>query len=55
MRQLARAAGATPFMVLLAAFQALLLNPLSPNASGCRALLDDLLEVNKQHLQGTFF
>ncbi|MBX3180160.1 MAG: 6-phospho-beta-glucosidase [Candidatus Hydrogenedentes bacterium] len=38
-----------------AAFQALLLNPLTPNATGCRALLDDLLEVNKPHLQGTFF
>jgi 6-phospho-beta-glucosidase len=38
-----------------AAFQALLLNPLTPNASGCRKLLDDLLEVNKPHLQGTFF
>ncbi|MCF6284718.1 MAG: 6-phospho-beta-glucosidase [Candidatus Hydrogenedentes bacterium] len=37
------------------AFQALLLNPLMPNATGCRALLDDLLEVNKAHLQGTFF
>jgi len=38
-----------------AAFQALLLNPLTPDASGCRALLDDLLEVNRPHLQGTFF
>jgi 6-phospho-beta-glucosidase len=37
------------------AFQALLLNPLMPNATGCKALLDDLLEVNKSHLQGTFF
>ncbi len=36
------------------AFQALLANPLTPNASGCRRLLDDLLEVNKPHLQGTF-
>ncbi|MBI1317745.1 MAG: 6-phospho-beta-glucosidase [Candidatus Hydrogenedens sp.] len=38
-----------------AAFQALLLNPLTPDANGCRALLDDLLEVNRPHLQGTFF
>ncbi|MBI2423249.1 MAG: 6-phospho-beta-glucosidase [Candidatus Hydrogenedentes bacterium] len=37
------------------AFQALLLNPLTPNAGGCKALLDDLLEVNKPYLQGTFF
>jgi 6-phospho-beta-glucosidase len=38
-----------------AAYQALLLNPLTPNANGCKALLDDLLEVNRPHLQGTFF
>ena len=38
-----------------AAFQALLLNPLAPNASGCRALLDDVLETNKPYLKGTFF
>ena len=38
-----------------AAFQAMLTNPLMPGALGCKALLDDLLEVNKQHLQGTFF
>lgn len=37
------------------AFQALLLNPLTPNANGCKALLDELLEVNRPHLQGTFF
>jgi 6-phospho-beta-glucosidase len=37
------------------AYQALLLNPLTPNAGACRALLDDLLEINKPHLQGTFF
>lgn len=37
------------------AYQALLLNPLTPNANGCKALLDDLLEVNRPHLQGTFF
>jgi 6-phospho-beta-glucosidase len=38
-----------------AAYQALLLNPLTPNANGCKALLDDVLEVNKPYLQGTFF
>lgn len=38
-----------------AAFQALLLNPLTPNATGCRALLDELLEINRPYLQGTFF
>jgi 6-phospho-beta-glucosidase len=37
------------------AFQALLLHPLTPDATGCRALLNDLLEVNKPHLEGTFF
>ncbi|NUM52917.1 MAG: 6-phospho-beta-glucosidase [Candidatus Hydrogenedentes bacterium] len=37
------------------AFQALLEHPLTPDAAGCRALLDDLLEVNRAHLQGTFF
>ncbi|MDZ4859025.1 MAG: 6-phospho-beta-glucosidase [Candidatus Hydrogenedentes bacterium] len=37
------------------AFQALLGHPLTPNAIGCRKLLDDLLEVNRPHLQGTFF
>lgn len=37
------------------AFQALLSHPLTPNANGCRALLDDLLETNRPHLQGTFF
>lgn len=37
------------------AFQALLLHPLTPDATGCRALLNDLLEVNKPYLQGTFF
>ena len=30
-----------------AAFQALLIHPLTPNAKGCRALLDELLEVNR--------
>lgn len=37
------------------AYQALLLNPLMPNALGCEALLEDLLETHKAHLQGTFF
>ena len=39
-----------------AALQALLLNPLMPrSAVDCQALLDDVLETNKAHLQGTFF
>lgn len=38
-----------------AAFQAMLLHPLMPGANGCRVLLDELLEINKPHLQGTFF
>lgn len=38
-----------------AAFKAMLLNPLMPNARGCRALLDELLEINRPYLQGTFF
>lgn len=38
-----------------AAFQAMLANPLMPGALGCRALLEELLEVNKEHLKGTFF
>jgi 6-phospho-beta-glucosidase len=38
-----------------AALQAMLLNPLMPaNTSACQALLDELIEVNKSHLQGTF-
>jgi 6-phospho-beta-glucosidase len=37
------------------AFQAMLLNPLMPGAAGCRKLLDELLEINRAHLQGTFF
>lgn len=37
------------------AFQALLLHPLTPDASGCRALLKELLEINRPYLQGTFF
>lgn len=39
-----------------AAFQAMLLNPLMPrNAGKCRALLDELLAINKPHLMDTFF
>lgn len=37
------------------AFQALLENPLTPNANGTKVLLDELLEINKPYLQGTFF
>jgi len=37
------------------AFQAMLLHPLMPGAAGCKALLDDLLEINSPYLQGTFF
>ncbi|GMU93626.1 MAG: 6-phospho-beta-glucosidase [Candidatus Hydrogenedentota bacterium] len=38
-----------------AAFQALLEHPLTPDADGCRKLLDELLDVNREHLRGTFF
>jgi 6-phospho-beta-glucosidase len=38
-----------------AAYEALLLHPLMPNASGCRKLLDELLALNRPYLQGTFF
>jgi 6-phospho-beta-glucosidase len=38
-----------------AAFQAMLIHPLMPGATGSRALLDEMLEINKPHLQGTFF
>ncbi len=38
-----------------AAFNAMLLHPLMPDANGCKALLDELLEINRPHLQGTFF
>lgn len=38
-----------------AAYQALLLNPLMPNAVACEAVLADVLETNKPFLQGTFF
>ncbi len=37
------------------AFQAMLEHPLMPGAQGSRALLDELLEINREHLQGTFF
>jgi 6-phospho-beta-glucosidase len=37
------------------AYQALLSNPLMPNAHGCKALLEDVLETNRPYLQGTFF
>ena len=38
-----------------AAFQAMLLHPLMPGALQSRVLLDELLEINKPYLQGTFF
>ena len=38
-----------------AAYLAMLENPLMPNAVNSRRLLDELLEINKPHLQGTFF
>lgn len=38
-----------------AAFQALLEHPLTPDADGCRKLLDELLDINREHLRGTFF
>ncbi|MCL4219567.1 MAG: 6-phospho-beta-glucosidase, partial [Candidatus Hydrogenedentes bacterium] len=37
------------------ALQAMLENPLMPGAEKSRILLDELLEINKPHLQGTFF
>jgi len=38
------------------AFQALLLHPLlPPSATQCRALLDEVLEINRPYLSGTFF
>lgn len=37
------------------AFQALLENPLLPGADDTKVILDELLEINKEHLQGTFF
>lgn len=38
-----------------AAFEAMLLHPLMPNATGCKKLLDELLEINRPYLQSTFF
>ena len=38
-----------------AAFEAMLLHPLMPGANACRPLLDELLDVNRDHLQTTFF
>ncbi len=39
-----------------AALQALLLNPLMPrDVNRCQELLNDVLEINKSHLTGTFF
>jgi len=38
-----------------AAFNAMLLHPLMPDANGSKALLEELLEINRPHLQGTFF
>jgi len=38
-----------------AAFQAMLAHPLMPGATGCRVLLDELLEINRPYLKGTFF
>jgi 6-phospho-beta-glucosidase len=37
-----------------AAFQAMLMHPLMPGAVGSKKLLDELLEINRPHLQGTF-
>ena len=38
-----------------AAFKAMLVHPLMPGAVGSQVLLDELLEINKPHLKGTFF
>ncbi|MFP4501368.1 MAG: 6-phospho-beta-glucosidase [Candidatus Hydrogenedentota bacterium] len=38
-----------------AAFQALITNPLMPDAKDARRMLDELLDINKEHLRGTFF
>jgi len=38
-----------------AAFQAMLVHPLMPGAVGCKRLLEELLEINRPHLRGTFF
>ena len=37
------------------AFQAMLAHPLMPGATGAKALLDELLGINRPYLQGTFF
>lgn len=37
------------------AFQAMLTHPLMPDAQGSQSLLDELLDINKPHLEGTFF
>lgn len=37
------------------AFQAMLAHPLMPGALESNVLLDELLEINEPHLQGTFF
>jgi 6-phospho-beta-glucosidase len=37
------------------AFQAMLVHPLMPGATESKALLEELLEINRPHLQGTFF
>lgn len=37
------------------AFQAMLAHPLMPGARGSKVLLEELLEINKTHLLGTFF
>ncbi len=37
------------------AFQAMLAHPLMPGARGSKALLEELLEINRPYLQGTFF
>jgi 6-phospho-beta-glucosidase len=37
------------------AFQAMLEHPLMPDAVQARKLLDEMLEINREHLQGTFF
>lgn len=38
-----------------AALQAMLLHPLMPGVQGAEALLDELLEINRAYLTGTFF
>jgi len=38
-----------------AAFQAMLVHPLMPDASRCKLILEELLEINREYLKGTFF